>query len=324
LGAPTSEEKGLGDGNIIQYFENGHIYWNGSKAIAYKEGTDLPSVSVPPNQPVSGKGNTIRTGEKGNFFPGIVSTINKNYKDSLPVVPASGKGEAFGGFRPSDFDDHWWDLQTGDSFLYSGKINPTKDNPDFYSELQTIERNTQVREVYVNLSNAIFENRLIESDSGYAYDQNYIKTAKIENKVGWIHSGIDISASTTDVIHSPVDGIVVQDRPDYSGSGRAISVQEKVDGKLVNRFWWYLHLESGTSRKGESVTAKETPIGNPGNIPGMPPHLHLTVATTSSLDAATNVSSPGVTQAQAAINIMKAKTMSPLQAFWEAQNKVLR
>jgi murein DD-endopeptidase MepM/ murein hydrolase activator NlpD len=42
LGAPTSEEKGLGDGNIIQYFENGHIYWNGSKAIAYKEGSGSP------------------------------------------------------------------------------------------------------------------------------------------------------------------------------------------------------------------------------------------------------------------------------------------
>ena len=43
LGAPTSEEKGLGNGNIIQYFEDGYIYWNGSKATAYKEGTDLPS-----------------------------------------------------------------------------------------------------------------------------------------------------------------------------------------------------------------------------------------------------------------------------------------
>ena len=46
LGAPTSEEKGLGDGNIIQYFEHGHIYWNGSKAVAYKEGTPVPKTPL--------------------------------------------------------------------------------------------------------------------------------------------------------------------------------------------------------------------------------------------------------------------------------------
>ena len=133
------------------------------------------------------------------------------------------------------------------------------------------------------------------------------------------------------MIHSPVDGIVVQDISDYGpGSGRAISVQEKVDGKLVNRFWWYLHLENGTSRKGESVTANTTKIGNPGIIPGMDSHLHLTVATTPDENAALNVNkdwytnSPGVTKEQAAINAVTAKTMSPLQAFWEAQNKVLR
>ena len=325
LGAPKSAEKGQGDGTLIQYFEKGYISWNGVKAIAYREGDGKPSVSVPPNQPISGKGNAVRTGEGVNFFPGILSTIEKNYKNSLPTLPVSGKGEAFGGFRPSDFDDNWWDLQTGDSFLYSGQINPTKDNPAFYSELQTIERNSQVREVYVNLSKAIFENRLIESDTGYAYDQNYIKTIKIGNKVGWIHSGIDMSASTTDVIHSPVDGIVVEDISDYGpGSGRAICVQEKVDGKRVNRFWWYLHLASGTSKKDQPVTAKETVIGSPGIIGGMAPHLHLTVATTSDKNAALNVLSPGVTQAKAAINELTARTMSPLQAFWEAQNKVLR
>jgi murein DD-endopeptidase MepM/ murein hydrolase activator NlpD len=42
LGAPKSGEKGLGNGNIIQYFENGYIYWNGSKATAYKEGSGIP------------------------------------------------------------------------------------------------------------------------------------------------------------------------------------------------------------------------------------------------------------------------------------------
>ncbi len=36
MGAPTSAEIGRGDGTIIQYFENGHIYWNGSIATDYE------------------------------------------------------------------------------------------------------------------------------------------------------------------------------------------------------------------------------------------------------------------------------------------------
>lgn len=45
LGDPTSEEKGLGDGNIIQYFEHGNVYWNGSKATAYRHGTAIPKTA---------------------------------------------------------------------------------------------------------------------------------------------------------------------------------------------------------------------------------------------------------------------------------------
>ncbi|MEG5000885.1 S8 family serine peptidase [Microcoleus sp. B4-D4] len=54
LGAPKSGEKGLGNGNIIQYFEKGYIYWNGSKATAYKEGSGIPVNEIPNvgNQPV--------------------------------------------------------------------------------------------------------------------------------------------------------------------------------------------------------------------------------------------------------------------------------
>ena len=53
LAAPTSEEKGLGDGTIIQYFEHGNIYWNGTKAIAYDaESKETPTVQKPSNIPV--------------------------------------------------------------------------------------------------------------------------------------------------------------------------------------------------------------------------------------------------------------------------------
>ena len=37
LGVPKSGEIDRGNGNKIQYFEGGHIYWNGSKATAYQE-----------------------------------------------------------------------------------------------------------------------------------------------------------------------------------------------------------------------------------------------------------------------------------------------
>ncbi|WP_293268304.1 peptidoglycan DD-metalloendopeptidase family protein [Microcoleus sp. PH2017_39_LGB_O_B] len=268
-----------------------------------------------------GDGTLIQYFEKGYISWNGVKAIAYREGDGKPSVSVPSISVPN---QPILGDDRWWDLQTGDSFLYSNQEDP-KNNSKLYSELQTIERSQKVRQMYVDLSKAIFKGSLLESDAGYAYDKGYIEKAKIGNKVGWIHSGIDMSASTTNVIHSPVDGIVVQDISDYGpGSGRAICVQEKVDGKRVNRFWWYLHLASGKSKIDQPVTAKETVIGSPGIIGGMAPHLHLTVATTSDKNAALNVLSPGVTQAKAAINELTARTMSPLQAFWEAQNKVLR
>ncbi|MEG4922764.1 S8 family serine peptidase [Microcoleus sp. F10-D1] len=60
LGAPKSEEKGLGNGNIIQYFDNGYIYWNGSKATAYKEGSGISfdNTSNLGNQPILNDNNS--------------------------------------------------------------------------------------------------------------------------------------------------------------------------------------------------------------------------------------------------------------------------
>jgi surface antigen len=95
LGAPTSEEKGLGNGNIIQYFEHGNVYWNGSKAIAYKEGDgqsnypnfgdntptiggDLSSIpdSISAKRAVSG-GGIVDSNIKGSFAKDVVDSINR-------------------------------------------------------------------------------------------------------------------------------------------------------------------------------------------------------------------------------------------------------
>jgi len=51
LGAPKSKELGLGDGNIIQYFDKGYIYWNGGKATAYETSTVTPKITPPPSTP---------------------------------------------------------------------------------------------------------------------------------------------------------------------------------------------------------------------------------------------------------------------------------
>jgi surface antigen len=95
LGVPTSEEKGLGNGNIIQYFEKGHIYWNGSKAIAYQEGDgqsnypnfgdntptiggELNSIpdSISARRAVSG-GGIVDSNIKGSFAKDVVDSINR-------------------------------------------------------------------------------------------------------------------------------------------------------------------------------------------------------------------------------------------------------
>ncbi|MBE9094624.1 S8 family serine peptidase [Tychonema sp. LEGE 07203] len=92
LGAPKSGEKGLGDGNIIQYFENGHIYWNGSKAVAYKEGTGLPSNNsgnspVKPN-PIPKPGNPNPVTNPSNPDPINSDPTNPDPTNPDPINPS--------------------------------------------------------------------------------------------------------------------------------------------------------------------------------------------------------------------------------------------
>jgi LGFP repeat. len=96
LGAPTSEEKNLG-GNIVQYFEHGHIYWNGSKAIAYQEGTDLPSNNsgnspVKPN-PIPKPGNPNPVTNPDNSNP--VNPNPTNPPDTNPSNPVERVTKSF-------------------------------------------------------------------------------------------------------------------------------------------------------------------------------------------------------------------------------------
>lgn len=54
LGVPKSGEIDRGNGNKIQYFEGGHIYWNGHKATAYQE----PGKPSKPDNNNSGENNS--------------------------------------------------------------------------------------------------------------------------------------------------------------------------------------------------------------------------------------------------------------------------
>jgi hypothetical protein len=224
LGAPTSEEKGLGNGNIIQYFDKGYIYWNGGKATAYKEGTGLPSVSAPSNQPISGKGNTIRTGDPGS----------------------SGNGSLIGGgigsyySQLSPLNDPQWDNYTSDNSQF-----------DFNSswDRQTDQKVTlpEIREIYTNLSTAIFGKRLAMT-TGYARDASYADyyTAHPGKGIKPWHSGIDLGASEAETVKPATAGIIakVSTFNQYGQkTGYAIAVDETdIYNKPVGRRWWYLHL----------------------------------------------------------------------------------
>ena len=295
LGAPKSAEKGLGDGTLIQYFEKGHISWNGVKAIAYQEGDGKPSVSVPPNQPISGKGNTVRTGDSGS----------------------SGNGSLIGGgsgsyYRQlSSLNDQQWDSYTRDNSQF-----------DFNSEWdrQTDERVTlpEIREIYTNLSTAIFGKRLAMT-VGYARDAGYADyfTKNTARGIKPWHSGIDISASQADTVKPATTGIIakVSTLNQYGGgTGYAIAVDETdIYSKFVGRRWWYFHLNGTQNWKvGETVTPN---VSNFGSVLPAQAHLHLTVQNENfeSDDPLFNGSNS---------TTVVEKTISPIHAFWKANNVI--
>ncbi|NJM62543.1 MAG: hypothetical protein HC849_23845 [Oscillatoriales cyanobacterium RU_3_3] len=136
LGEPKSGEIGHGNGNIIQYFEDGYIYWNGSKATAYRYGTTLPKtptnidnqlgVTKPISDGNNSGGNTGNDtnpesgGNNGGSNPGggnpggdttiispgyIISTINFDLKNQS--IWSGGQGSSIGGSISDKFNPEW-------------------------------------------------------------------------------------------------------------------------------------------------------------------------------------------------------------------------
>ena len=141
LGAPKSGEKGLGNGNIIQYFEKGYISWNGVKAIAYQEGKEISTVQKPSNMPVSFSasnqlGSLSKKYETGDRGPGIIgydpvggwsygtyqlATNPGTLGSFLQSSIASKWRQEFQGLTPGtqSFNDKWKQIASRDSQEFS-------------------------------------------------------------------------------------------------------------------------------------------------------------------------------------------------------------
>ncbi|MEH2229142.1 MAG: S8 family serine peptidase [Nostoc sp.] len=89
LGAPKSAEIGQGNGVVIQYFANGYIIWNGSKATAYRNGSGIPSQPVPTPKP----DNNIKL---KNFRGWVMPGIGVALRNSPHLNDKSGKAEPYG------------------------------------------------------------------------------------------------------------------------------------------------------------------------------------------------------------------------------------
>ncbi|HLO87525.1 MAG TPA: S8 family serine peptidase [Nostocaceae cyanobacterium] len=95
LGAPKSAEIGQGNGTVIQYFANGYIIWNGSKATAYRNGSGTPSQPTPTPKPSN---NLNLKNFRGWVMPGIGVAL----RNSPSLNDKSGKAEPYGKWL--DFD----------------------------------------------------------------------------------------------------------------------------------------------------------------------------------------------------------------------------
>jgi pimeloyl-ACP methyl ester carboxylesterase/LysM repeat protein len=115
LGVPKSGEIDRGNGNKIQYFEGGHIYWNGNKATAYQE---PGKPSKPDNTNLGGGSNGGNTNdsnelgslsekyETGNRGPGTIGN-DPTGGWSYGTYQLATKPGSLAGFLNSEIASKW-------------------------------------------------------------------------------------------------------------------------------------------------------------------------------------------------------------------------
>ncbi|TAH20625.1 MAG: hypothetical protein EAZ09_13885 [Oscillatoriales cyanobacterium] len=236
-------------------------------------------------------------------------------------------------------DDNWWDNQSASVFYFDWNydeylqqdqkakrffedIGKAKSPPITATKALEEYRNKvpqSVKDVYTKMSTAIFGTR-VALTAGYASDDYYSKYVL----PGWQHSGIDFDGASE--IKAGIHGKVLYVENNYRslGLGTAVAVQETIKGKETGRVWWYYHLANEKDlvkvKVGDPIIPS-TPIGTPGanfkfsDGSTMGAHLHLAVATdTETISLQNDLKS----------SVIKGRTMSPIQAYWEAMNGISR
>ncbi|MBV6626654.1 MAG: M23 family metallopeptidase, partial [Rivularia sp. (in: Bacteria)] len=233
---------------------------------------------------------------KNTLFQHVEGTDGKFYTRFLtnPTEAWSGWQESgewrFGeGYYPdlSSLTDNDWDIESGDNTRFDGNLNNG-------------ESRDSIKQIYRDLSTAILGNHRA-MNAGYLYDTSY------RSVIGKSHSGIDMRASAGDSVKAATNGKVLwTDDWNASANGYFIAVED-----TNGRVWVYGHLQNlGNWKKGDSVKVGDQ-IGAVGNQLGRNEHFHLAVGTKIG---------GGSVAAGTETNVRNA-TVSPLQAYWEWENR---
>jgi len=231
------------------------------------------------------------SGVSGNYFKNIESTINDYFKN-------------ISGWSNRSIQEKWDRIggssaQYGKYARFTGGDTWTKTMP------------SEVLNVYEDLSTSIFKSPL-PVNAGYAYDEGYYKAYGA-------HSGIDINNSNI-AVRSPINGVVAVPayreviNGQYNGWVTAID-ETDANGKKVGRRWWFVHLKPPGQhylQPGTKVYAGQTVLSS-GNELG---HLHLTVQ-----DVSGGIGN-GYGSYNQAVADLRARTMSPLHAYWKYRNGI--
>ncbi|MFE1748362.1 ricin-type beta-trefoil lectin domain protein [Coleofasciculus sp. H7-2] len=205
-----------------------------------------------------------------------------------------------------------WDRIGGESAQFPGGASTPGD-------MWQVDMPSDVYGVYQDLSNVIFGSLKVVT-TGYAYDKGYYPSYGA-------HSALDIGASNGTSLKAVVNGIVVDNRPQYrtngSFNGYWIAIDElDANGQKTGRRWWYGHLATRNVNVGTKVTAGQTVLGTVGQG-----HLHLGVLSTytgytTSMYGNEVRNGQGKGSYSADVQDVLNRTMSPLQAYWNSRNGI--
>ncbi|HAA31975.1 MAG TPA: hypothetical protein DCE56_35095, partial [Cyanobacteria bacterium UBA8553] len=195
--------------------------------------------------------------------------------------------------------DNDWDLKSGSRDYFDN--NPTTPT---WSPNQ--DASPALRDVARNLSQALgvpTGNGFLGISGGYIYEKSPAYKGP--------HAGIDFSAGAGTRINAVVSG-TVENISNQGADGFFIAVRGN-DGKR----WIYGHISNSRGlANGQTIQAGQE-VGTVFDQQGNNSHLHLEVHTDFSAPVTgffQNSSNP------ASVDVLKQKTMSPLQAYWQSKN----